>query len=493
MNRPPICGKQLLHRLTDCRPFLLKIMVNLSPFGNIPERGPDSPIGYTWQRNTGWRIFILIDDWFDIPNWESSESNDMPSAHAYGLALLRDKLSELKSTRAIGFFSLPDPQSTDFKGDIQRLIDSIVEWILSVKDVDSRSYVMVDYYYGEGFSSAQEAGSHIVNQWKEQEGTIYEKLGISTALSHISIGGARSNQYDLEVFSKTDMYSTQSLSKSLRAWLDIDEHPVLRLWQKSHHWFLASHSEEDVMKHTAANIQEYLDSPEDGRIEMYRNNIESALGVVLPDVWWQSTESVGFMHESLKCLCGAMFCGQCNEEALKRPLSTGAVFFVAMLAHQHQCGNIDPFIANEKTWTGCHNVATSFVFPKQACETAKSSTLALYDLFRLLFEVKTKLEGESETKTSQVNSVFFGDKGRFVRIELAWNAHRKEVNSAGSLSERISQLLIDTPISITKKQPANTREAILKVWQLMAINEEGVFSPGIVQLNKNLLIVGSVM
>jgi hypothetical protein len=470
-------------------------MITLTPFGNISEA--KEPIGYVWHRNTGWRILIVIDDWFDIPIWDSYNEDDFaPSSHAYGLTLIRDELAALNSTRAIGFFALPDPQIETFNADIQKLIDEISKWVLDIKDDNAgcKAYIIVDYYYGEGFNTANEAGTHFVGQWKTKESLLCQKLAVPIKLSHSSIGGGRktSNPYNLEVFKKTEIYSTRQLPIKLRKWLDVDENPIFHLWRESRCWFLAGRDEDDIMKHTKGNIQEYLNSPEDGRLSIYRQNVESALGMTLPDSWWQDSESLGCIHESLKCLCGAMFCGECNEDTQKRPISAGAAFLVALIAHHKQCGNITPFIRNENLWSNCHRVATSFVFAKQDRMTAQSSTLALYHLFCLLFEVKDR-SGDSADQTSQVNNVLFGDEGRFLRIELAWHGSRKAIDEVESLAERTTKLFQDTPIKIPAAPPQNTREAVLRLWSLMAINEEGCFAPGIVHLNKNMLIIGSVM
>lgn len=461
-------------------------MIELTEFGNLLKR--KSPLGYVWNRHTGWRILVVIDDWFDIPIWESSE---VGSSHAYGLTLLRDMVSQLDTTRAMGFFSLPDPRSQSFTDDIQHLINGISDWILSVKDDTCRSYILVDYYYGEGFIQVQQSGTAVVEYLKKQEIALDEKLSMDVSLAHISIGGTQktSNPYKLDIFRKTEMHATQELPKRLKEWLDINEHPLEQLWRESENWFLAEREDDDLMQHTTGNIQEYLDTPEDGRLKKYRRNVESAMGLVMPDSWWQNIESIGAIHESLKCLCGELACSQCDKKTTKRSISTGAAFLIALMAHQQQCGDINALTRNENMWANCSRVATSFVFAKQDCSTAKETVLALYDLYRLLFEVRDRAETNGDSRNSQVKTIIFSEKGRLLRFELTWNARE---SSSPSLAKRMTILFQNTDIEIPASPPVNTREALLRLWALMAINEDGCFSPGVVYLENNILTIGSV-
>ncbi|MEM9215834.1 MAG: hypothetical protein AAGD25_16015 [Cyanobacteria bacterium P01_F01_bin.150] len=467
-------------------------MIQLNSFGNLLES--KSSLGYVWSRNTGWRILIVIDDWFDIPVWEPEDDGEVESSHAFGLTLLRDKVSELETTRAIGFFSLPDPSSTRLQDHMQHLVDGISEWLTKVKDDQCRGYIMVDYYYGEGFVQAHQVGTKVVDYWKSQEEALRDKLSMDVKLSHISIGGTRktSNPHGLQVFRKTEINAIQKLPNKLKEWLDINEHPLTRLWHESENWFLAERDNDDVMKHTTGNIQEYLDTPEDGRLREYRRNVESAMGLKLPDGWWQNAESIGAIHESLKCLCGGLACSECSENTTKRAVSTGAAFLIALMAHQQQCGDISALTCHENMWTSYSRVATSFVFAKQDCSTAKETAIALYDLYRLLFEVRDRAETNGDSRTSQVKNVMFADKGRLLRIELSWNAHQRSMHNSLSLAERMTTLFQDTVIKIPAAPPVNTRESLLRLWALMAISEDGCFSPGVVYLENNILTIGSV-
>ncbi|MEM7064350.1 MAG: hypothetical protein AAF572_14440 [Cyanobacteria bacterium P01_B01_bin.77] len=466
-------------------------MINLEAFGRLRER--QSPLGYVWHRDIGSRVLIVIDDWYDIPVWESDDG-EVESSHAYGLTLLRNKVSQLDTTRAIGFFALPDPGAKDYKADIQYLIEGISNWLLDIKDSRCRGYMIVDYYYGEGFNQAHQSGTAVVEHWKSQESVLSKKLSMPMKLSHISIGGTRktSNPYGLEIFRKTEMNAIQELPEKLRQWLDMNEHPLDSLWHISQDWFLAGYEDDDVMKHTTGNIQEYLEAPEDGRLATYRHNVESAVGLSMPDSWWQSPESVGAIHESLKCLCGALCCGQCDENTIKRPISTGATFLIALMAHQKQCGDIEALTQSDNIWNKADKAATSFVFAKQDCHIAQASAIALYDCFRLLFEVRDKVHNNGIYENSQVKKIMFSDRGRFLRIELSWNSHQKTTNCAGSLSERMTNIFQGDVIRIPDSPPKNTREAMLRLWNLMAISEDGCFSPGVLYLENNLLTIGSV-
>ena len=467
-------------------------MVRLSPTSGNP------PLGYTWQRDTGWRVVVVIDDYYDIFEFASS---DQPvkslSAHAYGLSELFSELPKLESTRAIGFFSLPDPTIPSYEQDIQAVIDTIFQWLSTFRENNCRCYGLIDYFYGQGFERTRLSGISFLKKWQEIEAESAANLSILPAkLAYLSIGGEQ-EPTPLKVFKKSNILNEvqtyANLPAEIRAWLDIDEHPLSRLWRESTNWFVAGRNDDDVMKHTTANIQDYLKNHESGELAAYRWNVESTLGILLPESWWQQPEAVGAIHESLKCFCGAMFCGQCDADTLKRNISTGAAFMIALMAHQNLYGNIDPFVQNEAIWSDCDRLATSFIFARQDCQTAKNAAIALYDYFRLLFEIRNRADASSAARTSQVNGVLFYDGGRLFRIELAWNAHRKATHGVESLAERTTKLLRDTPIRIPEASPRNTREAAMKLWALMGASEDGCFAPGVVCLSENILTVGSVM
>ncbi len=113
-------------------------------------------------------------------------------------------------------------------------------------------------------------------------------------------------------------------------------------------------------------------------------------------------------------------------------------------------------------WSDCDQMATSFIFAKQDCEIARKTTIALYNYFRLLFEVRDRSDVNHADQTSQVKNILFHDGGRLFRIELAWNAHRRATHGVESLAERTSRLFRDPPIGIPEASPRNTREAVLK-------------------------------
>lgn len=97
------------------------------------------------------------------------------------------------------------------------------------------------------------------------------------------------------------------------SWLDIDEHPLYRLWRYSDRWFLSDDTT-ILVKHNFGEVRKFLFESKDDNdffhASEYKRKITDALYINLPNAWWENEASANNIHESLKCLAGAFFCGQ---------------------------------------------------------------------------------------------------------------------------------------------------------------------------------------
>jgi hypothetical protein len=440
--------------------------------------GTNNIVGYVWSRNQGQRIVVVIDDFFDLPVWDY----DPPSAHAYGLPVLFERISSFNLTRAIGFFPLPDPQSQNLEAQIQQIIDAVRQWIDQVGNAESRHYVLVDYYYGQGFHISRIAGLPFVAYWKRT-------LPLEAKLAYLSLGGEGSKlaqNTDLKVFSKLPIHGQQKLPLKLLEWLDVVENPLKRLWKNSGDWFIDDHPER-LMKHEARYIMGYFADAPNKQAERYRDAVQQSLGVTFPSEWWSQPATVWAIHESLKCLCGAHFCGQVvGNNIAQRSISVGAVYLIALMAHQRVANNINALVEPE-IWLDCSQPATP-IFAHQDQETARSAALALYECFISLFSLHSS--DLSPNRESQVKSVCFEDDGRKLKIQLFWRANHKVKNRPDSLADAIKNAFKGEGISFPTTI-GDTREAILNVWRYLMISETGWGSPGTIYMDKDTLVIAS--
>ncbi|WP_017716151.1 caspase family protein [Kamptonema formosum] len=258
------------------------------------------------------------------------------------------------------------------------------------------------------------------------------------------------------------------------------QHPLHQLWENTEEWF-SNDYENLLVKHSAAEIYEYFES-DPLRANRYKAEIEKAIGCNFPEIWFQTRDSIQNIHESLKHLCGAFFCGQTKNPG-RRHISIGSAYLIALMAHQKAWGNVQPLTKSVPNWANLTQ-ATSPLFPWQDPATAQTSAMALYDLFLRLFEKR------SQEVESQVKTAFFDNSGKILKIQFKWKANQASENRPDSLAQGVARILNQENISVPDTA-SNTRTAILRLWRNMLVSEEGFMSPGVVYMQGPLLVVSS--
>ncbi|WP_414572840.1 hypothetical protein [Nostoc sp. CCY 9925] len=444
----------------------------------------DQWLGYVWNQDQGQKIVIVVDDSFKLVEYDSP-----PNAHGYGLKVVFDKLSHFDDILAIGFFDLPQSPAIQ---DIKLIVDTIKDWVTKLQYQNCKLYLLVDYYHGQQTMQSEAHGLRFVDYWQEYQPLIAEKI------AHLSVGGVGEdlpNPYNLERFQKTliqeHKQDYKQLPEAFLAWLDIDEHPLCRLWRYSDRWFF-SDEPTILVKHNFAEVRKFLFERKDDtsvyQAKEYKRKIANALQINIPHTWWENEVSAHNLHESLKCLTGAFFCGQTKNSA-KRNLSVGSAYIVALMAHQKIYGNANIFMDDPEVWIVCSH-ANSPIFPLQDQETARNSAIALYDLFTCLFTLRNKNQGSSSGK-SLVRSVCFYEAGRILKIQLNWNAQNPPLDSPNSLAQIINTTFKEPTINMAIGAK-NTRTTILNLWCQMAISESGFMGPGVVYMEADTLVIASI-
>ncbi len=438
-------------------------------------------LGYVWNQNQGQKVIAVVDDCFKLVEYD-----DSPNAHGYGLKPIFDKLSRCQETLAIGFFDLP--QSTEIQ-DIELIINTIKTWVSELESPNYKLYLLVDYFHGQQTTESNAHGLDFVNYWYKHQPLAAQKIAF------LSIGGADlPNPHCLERFQKTLIQDCKQdykpLPQAFLSWLDIDEHPLSRLWSYSDRWFL-SDDMTILVKHNFSEMKKVLFEPKDEnhvfQAKEYKKKINNALQINLPDIWWENETSAYSIHESLKCLTGAFFCGQTNNSA-KRNLSVGAAYLIALMAHQKIYGNVDVFINDSEAWIQCSQ-ASNPIFALQDQETARDSALAIYDLFICLFTLRNENQ-ESSSGKSLVRSVCFYEAGTVLKIQLNWNAQNPSLDRQESLDQSMAKIFKQPTINISSVAK-NTRNSILNLWRQMAISENGFMSPGVIYMEADTLVIAS--
>ncbi|QLE57459.1 hypothetical protein [Nostoc sp. TCL26-01] len=443
-------------------------------------------VGYVWKQDQGQKVIVVIDDCFRLVKYDQP-----PNAHGYGLKVIFDKLSRYDDTLAIGFFDLP--QSTEPE-DIQLIINTIKSWVIELDTQHYKLYLLVDYFHGQDMQESKAHGLEVVDYWYEHQPLQAEKI------AHLSIGGGDlRNPHNLECFRKTSIHEHKEdhklLPQELLHWLDIEEHPLSQLWRYSDRWFL-NDERTTLVKHDFAEVRKFLfkaenddDESSDYQAKEYKRKIGQALQLNIPNVWWEIEESANNIHESLKCLAGAFFCGQTNINA-KRNISVGAAYLIALMAHQKVYGNIDVFTQDADAWSHCSQTSSP-VFALQDQETARKSAIALYDLFFCLFTPRKQNDyQEHSSGNSLVRNVCFYKAGKVLRIQLNWNAQKPSSDRSESLAQSIKGIL-NQPTIDTYQFAQNTRNAFCNLLRQIAISESGFMGPGTIYMEADTLVIAS--
>ncbi|HAZ44471.1 MAG TPA: hypothetical protein DDW76_09440 [Cyanobacteria bacterium UBA11369] len=274
-------------------------------------------------------------------------------------------------------------------------------------------------------------------------------------------------------------------------WLTFKKHRLESLWSDTSGWFHPEgdeHSLPLVRVHDAGTVSEYFGetSKNINKANEYKKDVQEALGVIFPETWWQDKDSVKNLHESLKCLCGAVFCGQTDESYLKRPISVGAAYLIALMAHQKHFENVAPLTKEITTWAE-RPQSTYKLFPCQPPDFARKSAMALYDFFDKLFE-----DRDCQRK-SQVIGTVLKKPGNRLEIQFSWNASDEADNR--SHGESLASVLIQSirsPKFSISELAENTKSSIIRLGIYMLANENGFMSPGVIYMEGNLLVITSV-
>jgi hypothetical protein len=445
-------------------------------------------IGYVWVREAAGinssrpvssplaRVIIIVDDFFDVPVWY--QHGIFPSAHAYGLPILLDYAKQSEDVHAIGFFDLPDSEDPEA---CQAIIQGMHQWIDSLGLTSYACYLLVDFYFGEGFVN-REFGSGFVERWQQSP-------PFSAKLAHLTIGGRPNvfgNPSGVEIFSKANLQDRGGLSEDLLKWLDDSPHPLDLLWNTHGicSWFADDRS---VMKHDIANVSEFFFGHryDAQKSAQYKKNVEKALGFPLPSAWWQNQTLLKHLHGSLKSLCGAYACSHASQGDSRRNLSVGGAFLIAMMAHYEIYGHITPFLSQD-IWPTKPQQDAIFL-PIQTKQIAQGSVKALYEFFRCVFTPQGgSIADLNAQNKSWVKQVFFSDDGKHLKFQLRWQKEQHR-----NLSEMLERIFNRESVSPVPQSSANTRDAIIRLWNCLAISETGFGSPGCVRMHYDEVIISS--
>lgn len=429
--------------------------------------------GYVWSCTQGSRVIIIVDDHYALPEWNYNP----PNAHAYGLYEILEQSSQMHDTRAIGFFDLPSP---DKIGAIQGMTQYIEKWILSLRiDIpDCKYYLLVDFFFGDGETS-RDYGSHFVEHWRARNPFF---VGGHLKIAHLSVGGTNASSHT-QVFVRSKIHK-KKLPPELLTWLDYKQKHTLPeyLWQNQEIFSWFANDTLPIMKHNASIVcEEFKDSE---YAQSYKRNVEENLLINCHKDWWKSPTSIENIHNALKCLCGAYFCGQAEQGSGLRNISVGAAFLVAMMVHQEIYDHNVPFAISD-IWINCSK-SDSWVFPIQSKPIAQASVKALYDFFRYIFTPRQRsLEELKRQKASLVKRVVFDDDGRKLMIQVDWSSDEQK-----NLSAMLENLFVQDNVSIPRS-PGNTREAVIRLWSQLKISKTGFGSPGNVYMDRDTIVIAS--
>jgi hypothetical protein len=422
--------------------------------------------GLVCNRNSGSKVIIVIDDCYKQVTMPKGRT-----PHGFGLREIWEHVRIWEDTRAIGFFPLPGPQ----KG-VQPLLQIIQNWISEVCADNCFCYVLVDVYYGERADVNKAIGLKLEESWSE--------LKIQKSkIAFISIAGREENfpnPRKRDIFIKSDITNTvrdkNQLPPTILYWFD-KGHKLQKLWNTTDEWFSCN---ENLMQHNADVICDYFFSSQlniQKKSIEYIEKLQNALGITLPNTWWQSKDSIANIHESLKYLCGVHSC--CGHEDGTKPISVGAAYLVSLIAHQEVWQNVDPFFRKVNSWENLTKTVNP-IFPRQNQTFAQESAIALYDLFIRLFEPK-------DTEQSQVNTVQFDRNGNVLQIQFGWKSNNLPVKIADRISrDNAEQDVIRVAIP---SAPNNTTDAVIRLWKSTLISQHGFMSPGVIYMKEDILTI----
>lgn len=453
--------------------------------------------GYVWQRESGDRIVIIVDD--DVEVFKRNRESLADIANAVSLRVhpreqplidFYEGLKGLPPIKAIGFFPLPRPKDDDHKQK-QEIFAAIQQWIGSFGSSASKIWLFVDYFYGDDFDKSTISGEGFVDFWLQQQGQAEH-----TKIAYFSVGGrtrggpmVRENHHEYPVISKPKLQDEGvSHYKELMSFLEIGTqaaHPIEHLFSLSETWFLSSSQGNEIAltSHHLPPDWNEAETPTKTQIAAYRASIQDALGIPeIPDAWLKSG-SLQNLHEAFKHLCGAYSCGQADPQRTSRQnISTGAAYLVALMAHHRACNSGNPFLdGKDEVWSSFKQAKAS-LFPIQDESTAKASAKALYDFFLHLFQPKSA--------AASVKKVSLHEEGRAFKVQLTWDMGKSDPER--SLVQLLKRSIGDGAIRVPKTA-SNTREASSRLIAQMAVNQNGLGSPGTIYMDGDELTIASLI
>jgi len=461
-----------------------------------PIEAEEEIVGYGWHQNKGSRVVIVVDDRFQVP--EFLEYKDQMAQEKTMISLWKE-ISAWERTQAMGFFMLPSPKTIEEKAEI--IINTIKEWVGTFNSDRCKFYLLVDFYYGNTATDAlEQSGPRFVDRWMRYPPFDADVAYLSIAAGHTGF----QDPHNLKQFSKYeikpyDNIKSGKIGTALEKWLEYVEHPLEKVWRLAQGWFLNDEDRDcPLIKHNFAAISKYFSGVDEGcntqdgtenYATQYRHEIEATLGIQCPDSWWHDSASVGHIHEALKHLCGAVFCGQ-TDDGGGRNVSVGAAYLIALMAHQHCCGNTNVLTQKIPSWKDLED-ADCEIFPAQHQGRAKASAMALYDVFYRAFE-KPGSENESQVKTA-----FFKGSGRRLEIQLWWNATLPTPGKKDTLAQKLSETLNSQMIKIPETEGENpsaskTLHAILRLWRSMTLSDQGFMGPGVFYWKGDTLVLAAI-
>jgi hypothetical protein len=272
---------------------------------------------------------------------------------------------------------------------------------------------------------------------------------------------------------------------ALRKWIELQSYcPLDEIWEGTKEWFRSDDG--DSGQFSPYNMPHTF--PMSPNLDSYRQTFEEMFRLKTPAAWWTNSASVHNIHESLKHLCGAFYCGTEKAVDHKYNLSTGACYIVLLLAlRDTNSQSCDKLTSDVKTFEGLDH-ANYTIFPRQEPQIAKDGARALYFLFKELFkqDPKHKLSDGSLPSVQKASLVCNGSK--LVVYFPGWDTSQ--------LASQLADLLEDLPnaakaFEIQRNQLTGQKLAfhVLNLLKCLFTNRLGFGTPGALWMERDTLCI----
>ena len=257
--------------------------------------------------------------------------------------------------------------------------------------------------------------------------------------------------------------------------------PLDQIWEvaHTHNWFASNLPATQLptiedMTHDLPNFNLLSASMIEEWCAAYRKVFESIFEIQLSEQWWKNPAFLNTIHETLKHICGADYCGNTSGGS-KYNLTVGAAYLIAILAMQNGTGDASMLTSNLEL----NNVRaglTTRLFPLQGVEDARRGARALYFLFRFLFTPNPK---HGDGKPTCCTSFNFLDAGHTMAFGLSWPSGSRE-----SLADEVAEKL---PRAMQEDSSPNRHlvDAIQELNASMLHSSKGFGSPGTIWLESS--------